>query len=235
MDFSDALGVDLSADQTAETIIRSVTSAEAPVVTALVAVPDPALICEKLLRLQRYCSIVPRLEIAEVTAQAITLAAGRHDEPPDLKCAAILQGVLERAGFKFVSAQGREIRWKNAPGIPTPPPCESAQLTDHLVQLIASDLSRAWRIEDAALHLGLSTRSLQRYLHAEGGTFSVTLRQARTDRAAALLRTSSLSLAEVGFYCGYADQAHFQREFHRQIGTTPRKYRIKQHAQRRVD
>ncbi|MFP3387022.1 hypothetical protein R0J92_26640, partial [Tritonibacter sp. SIMBA_163] len=78
--------------------------------------------------------------------------------PPDLKCAAILQGVLERAVFKCVSAQGRKIRWKNAPGIRTPPPCESAQLTDHLVQLIASDLSRAWSIEDAALHLGLSTR-----------------------------------------------------------------------------
>ncbi len=235
MDFSDALGVDLSADQTAETIIRSVASSEAPVVTALIAVPDPALICEKLLRLQRYCSIVSRPEIAEVTAQDITLAAGPHDEPTDPKPAAILQGVLKRAGFKFVSVQGRKIRWQNAPSIPTPPPCESVQLTDHLVQSIVADLSRAWRIEDAALHLGLSTRSLQRYLHAEGGTFSITLRQARTDRAAALLRSSSLSLAEVGFCCGYADQAHFQREFHRQIGTTPRNYRIKQHAKRRVD
>ena len=32
-------------------------------------------------------------------------------------------------------------------------------------------------------------------------------------------------LAEVGFLCGYADQAHFTREFRRRVGLPPERYR----------
>jgi transcriptional regulator GlxA family with amidase domain len=32
-------------------------------------------------------------------------------------------------------------------------------------------------------------------------------------------------LAEIGFLAGFSDQAHFARIFHRNVGTTPSRYR----------
>jgi AraC-like DNA-binding protein len=36
---------------------------------------------------------------------------------------------------------------------------------------------------------------------------------------------SEAPLAEVGFLCGFSDQAHFTRAFKRQVGLTPARYR----------
>ena len=80
------------------------------------------------------------------------------------------------------------------------------------------------------LNLGLTGRSLQRYLLAEKSTFSKVLRTARTNVARRLLEGKTHSLAEIGFCCGYADQAHFQREFRKVVQVTPRKYRLGQRA-----
>jgi transcriptional regulator GlxA family with amidase domain len=50
-------------------------------------------------------------------------------------------------------------------------------------------------------------------------------RASRVSRARCLLMASPLSLAEVAAECGYADQAHFSREFRRHSGTTPFAFR----------
>jgi AraC-like DNA-binding protein len=36
---------------------------------------------------------------------------------------------------------------------------------------------------------------------------------------------SNAAVSEIGFLCGYSDQAHFTREFKRATGITPSKYR----------
>lgn len=52
-----------------------------------------------------------------------------------------------------------------------------------------------------------------------------TLRQARLDRAVALLRETSLSLAEIALKAGFCDQSHLTRAFAASFGLTPRRYR----------
>jgi AraC-like DNA-binding protein len=76
-------------------------------------------------------------------------------------------------------------------------------------------------VEQAALALGLSRRSLQRKLSAAGTTFEQQRDQVRRDLAEALLLRSQLSLREVAERLGFAEQASFTRAFQRWTGSTP--------------
>lgn len=75
-----------------------------------------------------------------------------------------------------------------------------------------------------ASSLGLSGRTLQRHLAAEGHSFDELLDQTRRSRALSMLSTRA-SLAEVAFALGYADQSSFQRAFRRWTRSTPRSWR----------
>jgi len=224
MDFLNALG--LPGDCPTDHIPTTLAGSSKPVVTRIVAYPDAHLIADKLCRLERYCASPLRLEARPVGGSGLSLALHPEPAPADLETrCAILHGLLLRAGFDGVSSSGAGLTWRQAPepvGLDTG---GSPRLSDHLLRLIAADPARAWRLQEAAAELGVSSRSLQRYLLAEGSTFSTALRQARTKSAASLLRTSRISLAEIGFCCGYADQAHFQREFRAVSGATPRHFR----------
>ncbi|HEX4333967.1 MAG TPA: AraC family transcriptional regulator [Usitatibacter sp.] len=48
----------------------------------------------------------------------------------------------------------------------------------------------------------------------------------RMERAKRLLSSSNLSLREIATTVGYQTQAHFTGVFHKQVGTTPRTYRL---------
>ena len=48
----------------------------------------------------------------------------------------------------------------------------------------------------------------------------------RMERAKRLLATSNMSLREIATTVGYQTQAHFTGVFHKQVGTTPRTYRL---------
>lgn len=80
-------------------------------------------------------------------------------------------------------------------------------------------------VTDAALHLKVSPRTLQRDLKQRGMSFSELVGDCRARIAAMHLMESSLPLAEVGFLCGYSDQSHFTREFGKRVGMSPQKYR----------
>ncbi|AKI02836.1 DNA-binding domain-containing protein, AraC-type [Hoeflea sp. IMCC20628] len=100
-----------------------------------------------------------------------------------------------------------------------------ADLARRLAELLGSDVGRSWRIDDAATLLAMSRRSLQRHLADNGRSFSTTLRQARMREATELLTRTAAPLSEIGYCCGYADQSHFQRDFHRVTNITPKRFR----------
>jgi AraC-like DNA-binding protein len=94
------------------------------------------------------------------------------------------------------------------------------------VQLLAlQSLSQALSLDDVARLLGHSTRSLQRKLKLEGTRYVDVIANARAERASRLLSLGQPGLAEVGFDCGYTDQAHFCRDFKRRVGISPLHYR----------
>ncbi|MCT8161531.1 helix-turn-helix transcriptional regulator [Pseudoruegeria sp. SHC-113] len=124
---------------------------------------------------------------------------------------------------------GFALTWAAEPGriaVLTPNPSgDAASLAGQLEALLASDLARGWTLAQAARALGLSTRSLQRGLAAEGQGYTACLRRARVEAAGRALAETMQPLAEIGFCAGYADQAHFQREFKRMSNMTPAAFR----------
>lgn len=108
-----------------------------------------------------------------------------------------------------------------------PLPClDAARSTaDRITALLLDDLGRGWRVATVARSLGASSRTLQRALACEGMSFRDVLRRARVDAAARLLLQRDPSLTEIGYACGFADQAHFTREFKTRFNMTPGAYR----------
>jgi AraC-like DNA-binding protein len=71
----------------------------------------------------------------------------------------------------------------------------------------------------------MSERSLARYLHEEGTTFSALLEDLRRRMALRYVRHSELSFSEITFLLGFSQAAAFYRAFRRWTDQTPREYR----------
>jgi len=103
-----------------------------------------------------------------------------------------------------------------APGINFGPMLQC--LRDHFRETISN--------RQLARLAGLSLRAFERKFYA---TFQMPpqeyLRKLRLRMASQALVFTQQSIAEVALGCGFADQSHFTREFHRYAGRTPREYR----------
>jgi AraC-like DNA-binding protein len=104
------------------------------------------------------------------------------------------------------------------------PPLWSALAID-TGECVAHHLPEPLRLDEASVKLGLSSRSLQRVLSGEGLSFTALQAEVRFRLAAWHLIQSRTPIAETGFVCGYADQAHMTREFSRRVGLPPLRYR----------
>lgn len=80
-------------------------------------------------------------------------------------------------------------------------------------------------VEDAARKLNLSTRTIQRYLSAEGTTYLQQLTCSRELLAKHYLMKSHLTGAEISYLLGYDDPNSFPRAFHHWTGMSPDRYR----------
>jgi AraC-like DNA-binding protein len=79
--------------------------------------------------------------------------------------------------------------------------------------------------------LGMSLRSLQRRLIAEGASYKEILGATRRDLARSYVRDVRCSVTEVAFLLGFVDASSFCRAFKRWTGHSPSRYRL---AARRV-
>lgn len=104
------------------------------------------------------------------------------------------------------------------------PPAQPG-LIEQLYLLLDDDPVRPWPIAVMAGAVGLSTRDLQRRLRRQGASYSGILRDARVRRAARAMLDTPGGLAEIGYAAGFADQAHFTREFRRILGASPAEWR----------
>jgi AraC-like DNA-binding protein len=91
--------------------------------------------------------------------------------------------------------------------------------------LVARHLPEILKINEAALDIGMSPRTLQRTLAAEGLSYQQLQAEVRFRLAGSLLLQQQIQIAEVGYVCGYSDQAHLTREFNKRVGLPPAKYR----------
>jgi AraC-like DNA-binding protein len=80
-------------------------------------------------------------------------------------------------------------------------------------------------IDEVARRLGVSARSLQRKLSAEGTSFQKELNLLREDLACHYLTRTHHSAPEVAFLLGYQDTNSFYRAFNGWTGQTPEQVR----------
>ena len=73
--------------------------------------------------------------------------------------------------------------------------------------------------------IGVTPRTLQRYLKKSGLTYQEIIEQLRYEAAMPLLQDKQQNILEIALELGYSDAAHFSRAFRRWAGMSPREYR----------
>lgn len=91
-------------------------------------------------------------------------------------------------------------------------------LTEHLA---SGQVSLAW----LAKRMAMSERQLQRTLSAQGLSYVQLLDQVRRTMAERYIKDTQLTLTDLTFLLGYADQSAFQKAFRRWFDETPGRYR----------
>ncbi len=117
------------------------------------------------------------------------------------------------------------LTWSPAGPRPAARPAADHDCVEAAHRLLAADPGRRWTLQTLAGDMSTSPRSLQRRLAAGQSSFSARLLEVRLAQAAKLLANSRQPPAEIGYVCGFSDQAHFTREFKRHTALTPGKFR----------
>jgi AraC-like DNA-binding protein len=81
-------------------------------------------------------------------------------------------------------------------------------------------------IKQMANLAGVSVRTLQRRLAADGQTYARVVEQTRAQLAVELLRDTDCTPGEIAAELGYSEPNNFARAFKRWTGKTPEQYRI---------
>jgi PAS domain S-box-containing protein len=91
-------------------------------------------------------------------------------------------------------------------------------IRNHLDEpLRATELAKIARLSTTQLD-----RRMRRVFHISTAQF---VRKSRIERAAALLGTTSIAIADLALECGYGDQTAFTRQFRATVGMPPAAYR----------
>jgi AraC-like DNA-binding protein len=80
-------------------------------------------------------------------------------------------------------------------------------------------------IADVADTVGITVRTLQRRLAAEGSSYEKLVDAWRFRTATRLLMSTDVNVLDVALECGYSDHAHFTRAFRRWSGCSPTEFR----------
>jgi AraC-like DNA-binding protein len=106
--------------------------------------------------------------------------------------------------------------------LPTPP--ADGALLQRLVQAAATDRSIT-TVEDLRARSGMHLRELQRWFRdAVGVSPKWVIQRYRLHEALAALEQRRSTVAQLAAELGYADQAHFARDFKRLVGVAPSAY-----------
>lgn len=76
--------------------------------------------------------------------------------------------------------------------------------------------------DEVNIHPVHLSRDFSRYFHCGLGEY---VRKLRVERSLGMLSDKDLTLTEIAFRCGFADQSHYLRTFKRMLGVNPSRYR----------
>jgi len=100
------------------------------------------------------------------------------------------------------------------------------ELFDKLIHLVNSNLTnKDFSVEHLCLELGLNRTKLYSSIKSiTGMSLANFIRKIRLDKAAELLRTTDMTISEVGFIVGLESPSYFTRAFKEQFGMSPSEY-----------
>jgi AraC-like DNA-binding protein len=134
---------------------------------------------------------------------------------PLLDKLAVLSG-KERISFFFI------ILEKMSSGNNSPDNRRIQKVRDYVSRHFASDI----RLEDVAAQAFLCKHYFCPVFKKQTGvSFYVYLQTYRIERAALMLTETGRQVSEILLSCGFNNQAHFNKVFLKQTGTTPSEYR----------
>jgi AraC family transcriptional regulator len=95
------------------------------------------------------------------------------------------------------------------------------------IAYITAHLSEDLKIADIAAHLGISQYYFGRlFKQSTGITVHNYLIEQRVKQAQQLLQETDLSILVIAEQCGFANPSHLARCFRKQIGISPRQFRL---------
>jgi len=101
---------------------------------------------------------------------------------------------------------------------------EKARLSDQIVQYMGEHTDIV-TLKDIAAHFSYHPNYISTLLHKElGKSFSEILLEQRMERAAALLKETTLTIEEIALMLGYSNSSNFHKAFRGYYGTSPREY-----------
>ncbi len=115
--------------------------------------------------------------------------------------------------------------WLKQIGIQLPLKAD-VSLLSKVREIIDADLSQSWQASAVADQLAMSESTFRRRMAKEGQNFSKVLLNSRLEFGLNLLQTTSQSVSEIAFECGFKTPSHFSDVFKKRFGITPRHIRI---------
>jgi transcriptional regulator GlxA family with amidase domain len=122
-------------------------------------------------------------------------------------------------------------------GFPQPAPALIQHAQDDRVRraalLMEQNISQPLTIADIACQAGVTERQLHRLFHNElGSSPAKVYRAMRTDYGRYLLERTRKTVLEIATMAGFADAAHFAREFRKRFAASPSTFRLDLNAGR---
>jgi AraC family transcriptional regulator len=176
--------------------------------------PDPARV-DDLMPATRFLSRVNHFSAPEALRLARRLSA--EIRFPDSATPLAIEGL----GCEILAAASREVV-RTAGSGRSPSPIWLRRVLDrvhstYLERLTLRDLATV-----ASVHPAHLAREFRHHYRVSLPTY---VRRLRLDWAADRLMRSDLSIAEIAAAAGFADQSHFTRAFHHELGLPPRRFR----------
>lgn len=109
-------------------------------------------------------------------------------------------------------------------------PAISGVVSTRVQELIYQNLRNTFKIDAAAIELGMSVSTLSRRLRQENSSFGQLSGKIRAKEADRYLLETGLSIAEIAHRLGYSDHSTFSTAYRRWTNQTPRTTRAKLRA-----
>lgn len=149
--------------------------------------------------------------------EAIISEYSRYDKSSREAAGALLAAFLLQLGRVVQSLEEEDAN--------TPVGAHAVRRVEKARVLLESQLDNPLSVEEVAAKVGWSADHLRRMCRLVYHTSPLELQfTARLQLARQLLRHKDVSIAEIGYRCGFEDPSHFARAFKGRTGLTPRQY-----------